>query len=385
MNKRKVCVITGTRAEYGLFYPIMKKILSSNDLELQLIATTMHLSEEFGSTYKQIEQDGFVINEKIENLLGSDSKSSVAKSTGLATILLSDALNRLQPDLVLLLGDRYETHAAATTAMLMNIPIAHIHGGEITEGAVDEQIRHSITKMSYLHFPSTKIYADRIIQMGEDASRVIVSGAPGIDNIMNMKLLSKTELEEDLNWKFGKRSALFTYHPVTLENSDVNSEIETMFKSLRQADINVLFTYANADDSGRLINQKIEEFCQENENKYKVVKSLGQLRYLSAMKHIDVLIGNTSSGIIEAASFQKPVVNIGDRQKGRLQSGNVIDCTIPMLDEAIFEVLSSAFQRKCKTQKNIYGEGRASEVIVETLSNIELGLVKHFVDLDGLL
>jgi len=380
MNKRKICVVTGTRAEYGLFYPIMKKILSSNDLELQLVATTMHLSEEFGSTYKQIEKDGFIINEKIENLLGSDSKSSIAKSTGLATILLSDALNRLQPDLMLLLGDRYETHAAATTAMLMNIPIAHIHGGEITEGAVDEQIRHSITKMSYLHFPSTKTYADRIMQMGEDSSRVFVSGAPGIDNIMNMKLLSQTELEEDLNWKFGKKSALFTYHPVTLEDSDVNNEIDTIFESLRQADLNVLFTYANADDCGRLINQRIEAFCQENKNKYKVVKSLGQLRYLSAMKYVDILIGNTSSGIIEAASFYRPVVNIGDRQKGRLQSGNVVDCTIATLSESIDEALSSEFEYKCKNIKNVYGNGRSSDNIIQVLRNAQLSNTKKFVD-----
>lgn len=381
--KRKVCVVTGTRAEYGLFYPIMKKIQNSDQLELQLIATTMHLSEEFGSTYKQIEKDGFVIDEKIENLLASDTKSAIAKSTGLATILLSDAFNRLQPDVVLLLGDRYETHAAATTAMLMNIPIAHIHGGEITEGAVDEQIRHSITKMSYLHFTSTEVYRQRVIQMGEDPSRVFNSGAPGIDNIMNLELLSKTELESDLHWKFGENSALFTYHPVTLENGNIHDELSKIFSVLKQSGLNILFTYANADDNGRVINQKIEEFCQRNPNKYKVVKSLGQLRYLSAMKYVDLLIGNTSSGIIEAASFQKPVVNIGDRQKGRLQSGNVIDCKIDTLQSAIEQSLSEEFQNKCKTITNIYGNGNASDIIVNVLSNIELSVIKKFVDMDN--
>ncbi len=382
MSKRKVCVVTGTRAEYGLFYPIMKKIQDSNKLELQLIATTMHLSEEFGSTYKQIEKDGFIIDEKIENLLASDTKSSIAKSTGLATILLSDAFNKLQPDVVLLLGDRYETHAAATTAMLMNIPIAHIHGGEITEGAVDEQIRHSITKMSYLHFTSTETYRQRIIQMGEDSSKVFTSGAPGIDNIINLELLPKTELEDSLNWKLGESSALFTYHPVTLDNNDINDEINHIFAAIEQTDLNVLFTYANADDNGRVINQKIETFCQENPRKYKVVKSLGQLRYLSAMKYVNLLIGNTSSGIIEAASFQKPVVNIGNRQKGRLQSGNVIDCSIETLKNAIKQALSKEFQNSCKTFKNVYGNGNATDTIVDVLSNVEISVVKKFIDME---
>ena len=383
MSKRKVCVVTGTRAEYGLFYPIMKKIQASDQLELQLIATTMHLSEEFGSTYRQIEKDGFIIDEKIENLLATDTKSAIAKSTGLATILLSDAFNRLQPDIVLLLGDRYETHAAATTAMLMNIPIAHIHGGEITEGAVDEQIRHSITKMSTIHFTSTEKYRQRIIQMGEDPSRVFTSGAPGIDNIVNLELLSKPELEDDLNWKFSESSALFTYHPVTLDNSNIIDEIDQIFTTLEKSNLNILFTYANADDNGRVINQKIEAFCQTAPAKYKVVKSLGQLRYLSAMKHVNILVGNTSSGIIEAASFKKPVVNIGERQKGRLQSGNVIDCSLQTLQSAIEQALSDEFQERCKRCNNIYGSGNANDMIVDILSNIKLSVVKKFVDRDS--
>jgi len=382
MSKRKICVVTGTRAEYGLFYPIMKKIQASDKLELQLIATTMHLSEEFGNTYKQIEKDGFIINEKIENLLASDTKSSIVKSIGLATILLSDAFNRLQPDTVLLLGDRYETHAAATVSMLMNIPIAHIHGGELTEGAVDEQIRHAITKMSYIHFTSTEKYRQRIIQMGEDSSRVFTSGAPGIDNIMNLEFLSKTELEDDLRWEFGKNSALFTYHPVTLVNSDINDELDQIFTVLEKSSLNILFTYANADDNGRVINQKIEDFCQTNPTKYKVVKNLGQLRYLSTMKYIDILIGNTSSGIIEAASFQKLVINIGDRQKGRLQSGNVIDCCISRLENAIKQALSNVSQDNFKRFNNVYGDGNASDIIVDILSNTQLSVVKKFVDRD---
>ena len=380
MKKRKICVVTGTRAEYGLFYPILKKIQNSKKLELQLIVTTAHLSSEFGLTYKQIEKDGFFINNKIENLLSSDTKSSIAKSTGLATILLSDSFDRLQPDIVLLLGDRYETHSAATTAMLMNIPIAHIHGGEVTEGAVDEQIRHSITKMSYLHFCSTELYCKRIIQMGEDPSRVFNSGAPGIDNIVNLDLLSKDKLEENLDWKFSSKSALFTYHPVTLGKNDIPRDLKVILNVLIKTNINVLFTYANADNGGRFINQKIEEFCRLDPIKYKVVKSLGQLKYLSAMKHTDLLIGNTSSGIIEAASFGKPVVNIGDRQKGRLKGNNVIDCNLDTLESSINLAISGDFKEISQNTHNIYGVGIASDIILNELVEQEVFVTKKFID-----
>ncbi len=380
MNQRKVCVITGTRAEYGLFYPILKKIKDSKKLQLQLIATTAHLSGEFGLTYKQIEKDGFFIDDKIENLLSSDEKSSVAKSTGLAIILLSESLDRLQPDIVLLLGDRYETHAAATTAMLMNIPIAHIHGGELTEGAVDEQIRHSITKMSYLHFCSTEASRQRVIQMGEDQVRVFNSGAPGIDNILNLKLLSKVRLEKELNWKLTSKSALFTYHPVTLEDGDVVSDLEAILNILTISNLNILFTYANADKGGRVINRRLEEFCKTNPLKYKVVKNLGQIRYLSTMKHVDLLIGNSSSGIIEAASFKKPVVNIGERQKGRLRGVNIIDCDINTLEGSIIVAISSNFSKKNKNMKNIYGNGSAANTIVDKLINQPISIVKTFID-----
>ena len=382
MSRRKVCVVTGTRAEYGLLYPILKEIESREELLLQLVVTTAHLSDEFGSTYKKIEEDGFFINEKIENLLSSDSKRSIAKSTGLATILLSDSFSRIEPDVVLLLGDRFETHAAATTAMLMNIPIAHIHGGEITEGAVDEQIRHSITKMSYLHFCSTEVYRNRIIQMGEDPLRVFNTGAPGIDNILNFKLLSKDVLEEQLKWKFPIKCCLFTYHPVTLANDDLKRDLSIIFDVLLDSDIGVLFTYANADSGGRIINKKIEEFCKLAPTKYKVVKNLGQLRYLSAMKHVDFLIGNTSSGIIEAGSFSKPVVNIGNRQSGRLKGINVIDCKINELSESIRLALSNNFIIKCQNQRNIYGIGDASTSIVNELIRQQPSVVKKFMDIE---
>ena len=381
MTKRKVCVVTGTRAEYGLLYPVLKEIQARKELSLQLVATTAHLSNEFGLTYRQIEEDGFNIDEKIDNLLSSDTKSSIAKSTGLATMLLADSFEKLDPDVVLLLGDRFETHAAATTALLMNIPIAHIHGGEITEGAVDEQIRHSITKMSQLHFCSTEAYRQRVIQMGEDPSKVFNTGAPGIDNIVNLDLLSKDDLEKQLDWKFTQKCALFTYHPVTLINDDLKKDLSIIFDVLVDSEISVLFTYANADSGGRIINKKIEEFCKLDPNKYKVVKSLGQLRYLSAMKHVDLLIGNTSSGIIEAASFDKPVVNIGDRQSGRLKGINVIDCKIKDLSKSIELALSSGFIIKCQNQQNIYGTGNASISIVNELISQPLSVVKKFVDI----
>jgi len=333
--KRKVCVVTGARSEYGLFYPILCRIQASKYLELQLVATTMHLSDEFGLTYRKIEADGFSIDEKIENLLSSNGKTAIAKSTGMATILLSDAFVRLQPDIVLLLGDRFETHAAATTAMLMHIPIAHIHGGEVTEGAIDDQIRHSITKMASLHFTSTEEYRNRVIQLGEQPTTVFCTGAPGIDNILHMELLDKQSLEKQIEWKITSPTALFTFHSETLSNIDITVQIERVLQAIKGSGVNVLFTYANADNGGKIINTAIEHFAAQDKGKYRVIKSLGQLKYLSALKFIDFLIGNTSSGIIEAASFQKPVINIGNRQKGRLQSGNVIDCNINTVESAI--------------------------------------------------
>ncbi|MFT6906214.1 MAG: GDP/UDP-N,N'-diacetylbacillosamine 2-epimerase (hydrolyzing) [Oleiphilaceae bacterium] len=378
---RKVCVVTGTRAEYGLLKPIMEKITNSVYLELQLVVTTMHLSEEFGLTYKQIEKDGFSIDEKIENLLAIDSKTAMAKSSGLAIILMSDVLTRLRPDIVLLLGDRYETHAVATTAMLMNVPIAHVHGGELTEGAVDEQIRHSITKMAYLHFTSTEEYRNRVIQLGEDPKRVFCTGAPGIDNIFKMSLQDEETLEQQLKWEINSPTALFTFHSETLSTFDMKVQIERILQAIEVSGINVLFTYANADDGGRAINCAIEKFVDKNKKKYCVVKSLGQVKYLSAMKHVSLVIGNTSSGIIEAASFHKPVVNIGHRQQGRLQSGNVINCNIENIPNAITKALNDNFSHQCKKTINLYGKGNAAEQIVEQLELQQFDCVKRFYDL----
>jgi GDP/UDP-N,N'-diacetylbacillosamine 2-epimerase (hydrolysing) len=370
---RKICVVTGSRADYGLFYPILIKIKESRMLDLQLITSSSHHSSELGSTYKIIEEDGFVIDKKINNLFLSDTSLSIAKSAAKALLLLSESFEELKPDLVLLLGDRYETHAAASSAMLMNIAIAHIHGGEITEGAVDEQIRHSITKMSYLHFCSTETYRLRVIQMGEDPIRVFNSGAPGIDNIVNLSLLTKSQLEDKLMWKMTSKCALFTYHPVTLEETDIEDDLASIFE--------VLATFnANADLGGKIINECIEKFCKLNPKKYKVVKNLGQVKYLSAMKHIDLLIGNSSSGIIEAASFKKAVVNIGNRQKGRLKGQNVIDCNIASLSKSIELALSNNFKDKINNIDNIYGAGKTADFIVEKLIKSPISVIKKFRD-----
>jgi GDP/UDP-N,N'-diacetylbacillosamine 2-epimerase (hydrolysing) len=380
MRNRKICVVTGSRAEYGLFYPILIKIQESTKLDLQLITTSSHHSIEFGQTYKQIEDDGFFIDEKIKNLCLTDSKSSIVQSAAKVTSLLSGSFEKLKPDLVLLLGDRYETHAAATAAMLMNIPIAHIHGGEITEGSVDEQIRHSITKMSYLHFCSTETYRQRVIQMGEDPIRVFNSGAPGIDNIFNLQLLTKSELEQELDWSFSSNCALFTYHPVTLENSDIENDLASILEILSNFNFNILFTYANADPGGRIINQGIEQFCRINSKKYKVVKNLGQVKYLSAMKYVDLIVGNSSSGIIEAASFKKVVVNIGRRQKGRLKGPNVIDCNINSLGESIELAISKNFRNTINNIDNIYGTGQSAAFVEEKLTKAPLSVIKKFRD-----
>ncbi len=381
MIERKVCVVTGSRSDYDLFFPVLKKIVASSSLKLQLIATSAHLSSKFGMTFKKIEEDGFFLDDKVDNLLEDDASYSIAKSTGLATMLLSDSFYKLKPDVILLLGDRFETHAAATCAMLMNIPIAHIHGGEITEGAIDEKIRHSITKMSALHFCSNEIYRQRIIQMGEDPKKVFNSGAPAIDNILNCALLSIEQLEVDLNFTFHNyKTALITFHPETLSMNNLVDELDKMFAILVGSKLNIIFTYANADSGGRVINEMIEVFCKSDISKYKVYKNLGRIKYLSLMSHVDLLIGNTSSGIIEAASFTKPVVNIGNRQKGRIRNLNVVDSDMANLKNSISLALSREFANKIHGVKNIYGDGLASEIIVKQLEEQELSVSKVFID-----
>jgi UDP-hydrolysing UDP-N-acetyl-D-glucosamine 2-epimerase len=373
---RKIAVVTGSRAEYGLLYWIMKGIQKDPELELQVIATGMHLSPEFGLTVTEIEKDGFPIAEKVEILLSSDTEVAISTSMGLGVIGFARAYERLKPDVLVVLGDRFEILSAVASAVPFRIPIAHIHGGESTEGAMDESFRHAITKMSHLHFPATQHYADRIIQMGESPERVYCFGAPGLDNISKLSLLSQRELHRELEIPEDKELGVVTYHPVTLEKYTAEFQISVLLEAIQNfSSIYWVFTSSNADTGGRIITQRINEFVRENPDKGKVFASLGQLKYLSLLKHATVMVGNSSSGLTEAPSFELPVVNIGDRQKGRIRAANVID--VPLWEEgeivsAINKAISKDFRDSLKELKNPYGDGNVSVRIIEVLKNVQL-------------
>ena len=386
MKHRKVCVVTGTRAEYGLLRWVMEEIRESASLELQVIATGMHLSPEFGLTYRDIEADGFRIDRKLEMLLSADTPSAISKSMGVAMIGFADAYDQLRPDLLLLLGDRYEILAAATAALITRVPIAHLHGGETTEGAFDEAIRHSITKMSHLHFVAAEEYRNRVIQLGEHPDRVFQVGGLGIDNIKRLPLLSREALEEALNFSLGERNLLITFHPVTLEQNSLVQQMNELLTALKlQERTKLIFTMPNADTEGRVLFGMIEEFVRQNTERAKAFTSLGQLRYLSCLQHVDAVIGNSSSGLSEAPSFRIGTVNIGDRQKGRLKADSVIDCNPEQKSilGALQHLYSPAFQQKLKIILNPYGEGGASKAIVKQLelSRFDGLLKKRFHDL----
>lgn len=384
---KKIGIITGTRAEYGLLKPLINKIIKDDALELQLFVTGMHLSPEFGLTYKQIEEDGYPIAEKIETLLSSDTTIGVNKSIGLGIMSFSEAYMRQKPDIIVVLGDRYETLAAVIAAMISRIPIAHIHGGEKTEGAVDDAIRHSITKMSYLHFTSTEIYRNRVIQLGEHPERVFNVGAIGIENIKNIELYTKEQLEDKINFKFDKPVALVTFHPVTLEKATAKEQFSNLLAALEdEKQLNIIFTKANADTDGRVINQMIDEYVEKHSGRCKAFVSMGQQNYLSAMRYSCMVIGNSSSGIIETPSFGIPTVNIGDRQKGRVMPQSVINCRDNTKDilEAIRLGLSDQFREEIKYCNNPYEQEGTSkrilEVIKQSLSNQIITLKKGFYD-----
>ena len=371
---KKVLVVTGTRAEYGLLRWVIDGIAKSNLLELQLCTTGMHLSPEFGLTYKEIEADGYQIDSKIEMLLSADTPSAITKSMGLGLIGFADELNRLKPDLILILGDRYEIMCAGMAATVARIPIAHLHGGEATEGCIDEAIRHSITKMSHLHFVASEKYRKRVIQLGENPNRVFCVGGLGIDNILKLNLLSKQELEDSLDFKLSVKSMLVTFHPVTLEGNTSGDQMRELLASLSEfKDYKIIFTMPNADTDGREIFKLIESFCLDNHN-CRACTSLGQLRYLSCLKYVDIVVGNSSSGLAEVPSFKIPTVNIGDRQKGRLKAGSVIDCSPKknQITSAINRAVSLDFKESCKVIKNPYGKGGASQKIVQTIESITL-------------
>lgn len=377
---KKIAVFTGTRAEYGLLYWLLKDIQAHPSLELQLLVSAMHLSPEFGMTYKQIESDGFQITEKVEMLLSSNSAVGTVKSIGLGVIGFADALDRMKPDLLIVLGDRFEALAAAQAAMILRIPIAHIHGGEITEGAYDDAIRHAITKLSLLHFTSTDIHRNRVIQLGEHPSRVFNVGAVGLDHLVRTQLMSIKELSTSLDFNLIKPYFLVTYHPVTAASEPAKESFINLLQALDQfPDHQVILTYPNADDGGREIIPLLEEYASKQPERVLAIPSLGQKRYLSAVKHAQAVVGNSSSGIIEVPSFKIPTINIGERQRGRMAAKSVISC--PPTTQAISKALSSGLKNDFSKVTNPYGKGQASEAILREVLKADLSAIKSFYDL----
>ena len=371
---KKICFITGTRAEYGLLSPLIKIINSDNDMSAQLIITGSHLSPEFGFTKKKIDFSIVDSYEEIEILLSSDSAIGITKAMGLALISAGEVFKRLNPDLIIVIGDRYEMLPFVSAALICKIPIAHLHGGELTEGAFDDSIRHAITKMSHLHFTSSEIYSKRIIRMGEPPEHVYNVGAIGLDSIKAMDFLNKEQLENELDLKFARNNYLITYHPVTLENISTEKQLENLLNILDTLnDTMIIFTKANADTSGRKINMLLKEFVNKNFHKARLFDSLGTKRYLSVMKIVDAVVGNSSSGIIEAPFFNKPVIDIGDRQKGRLDSECIIHCGYSQdeINKAFKSLKSTEFINKLSKNVCPYGNGTAAEKIFQIIKNIE--------------
>lgn len=381
---KKICVVTGTRAEYGLLRWVMEGIRQSPVLKLQLIATGMHLSPEFGLTVNAIEEDGFHVDRRVEMLLSSDTAVGITKSMGLGMVGFADALAELNPDLMVLLGDRYELLSGAAAAMIARIPIAHLHGGETTQGAFDEAIRHSITKMSHLHFVAAEEYRKRVIQMGEDPERVFNVGGLGIDNILRLKLLTREAIEKALDFKFRHRNLLITFHPVTLEHNTSAEQMDELLTALADLDdTGLIFTMPNADTEGRILLRKIEEFCRSHSNA-RAYSSLGQLLYLSCIQQVDGVVGNSSSGLIEVPSFKKGTINIGDRQKGRLRATSVIDCEpeYEKIHAAFLRLFSLEFKKQLLICNNPYGKGGASKAVIKIIETMpfENLLKKSFYD-----
>ena len=373
MAKRKICVVTGTRAEYGLLRWVIDGIAKSPVLELQLIATGMHLSPEFGLTVQEIEADGHRIDRKVEMLLSSDTPVGITKSMGLGMIGFADALSELQPDLLLVLGDRFETFAAASAALIARIPIAHIHGGELTEGAFDDAIRHSITKIAHLHFVAAEEYRQRVIQMGEHPDRVFLVGSLGVDAIKRLKLLSREELEESLDFKLGPRNLLITFHPVTLEHNTSAYPMGELLVALDELeDTNLIFTMPNADTDGRVLIQMIQDFCATRTHA-KAFTSLGQLRYFSCIQHVDGVVGNSSSGLLEVPSFNKGTVNIGDRQKGRIRSPSIIDCepSRQSIADAFHKLYAEEFRLTLRLASDSLYKVGSSDILVRQLEQMQ--------------
>lgn len=392
MSKCNIMIVTTGRADYGLLYPLIQKVSESNFCELHLIATGTHLSPLHGKTIQLIENSGIKVTDKVEMTMKSDTEDAICSSISMGLLGFSKLFNKLSPDLLIVLGDRYELWSVCMAAVIHKIPIAHIHGGEATFGIIDDPIRHSVTKMSAFHFASIDLYAKRIIQMGENPKRVFVVGAIGLDNIKTIPLMTRKELSEYAGIDFEKKIALMTYHPVTLDSYDsAEKQIQEVLNALIKTDLLVLMTMPNSDTSGKAIYQKIEHCSQQYPEKFRLVKNLGQKGYLSAMKYAKLMIGNSSSGIIESASFKLPVVNIGDRQGGRFKPSNVIDCICSRdaITDAIDKALSDEFNRSIFQLKNPYGDGNTSLRIMKVLESIDLKnksqlIKKGFYDLNDL-
>lgn len=384
---RKIAVVTGTRAEYGLLKGLLQEIKEDAELLLQLIVTGMHLSPEFGLTYQLIEQDGFQIDAKVEMLLSSDTGVGVAKSVGVGVLGFTDAFERLKPDIIILLGDRFEILAAAQVALFLKIPIAHIHGGELSFGALDDNIRHCITKMSHLHFTAAKSYQKRVIQMGEQPEFVFCSGAPGVERFKKIDFLNQAVLEKALDFKFKQPTFLITYHPTTLAMETLEKDIDALFMALDAfPEAQILITKANADEAGRFINRRIDQYVNEKSSHVKAFMNLGETYYPSVMRLCDVVIGNSSSAIIEAPSLHVPTVNIGCRQAGRLQANSIINCQtdVQSIQDAIKKALSNVFKDIVKNTVSPYDCANTAKTIKDTIKKINLKTLpkKVFYDLE---
>ncbi|MDD3137790.1 MAG: UDP-N-acetylglucosamine 2-epimerase [Lachnospiraceae bacterium] len=390
---KRICILTATRAEYGLLKNIILKLQKTDEFKVNVVATGMHLSSDFGLTYQEIEQDGIILDKKIDILMSSDSKSAISKTMGLALIQFANYFEESKPDILMVLGDRYETLAVCIAAMNQQIPIVHLYGGETTEGAVDEAIRHAITKLSYLHFTSTEEYRKRVIQLGEAPERVFCVGAMGIENIMSESLMSLKELEESIGFSLDNKYAVVTFHPVTLEDGNEEEQINELFGAfdeiLGQEEIfdSLIITKANADTGGRIINKLIDKYAEKHPKQIFSIESLGMRRYLSALKYCTMVIGNSSSGLVEAPSFGIPTINIGDRQKGRIKSDSVFDCHPQKNDivKTIRYALSMEGQEIVRKSKNPYGDGITSDKIVDDLQKVfeqkDIDLKKKFYDI----
>lgn len=385
---RKICVLTGTRAEYGLLRGLLHAIQANKDAELQLLVTNMHLDSRFGNTYQEIENDGFNIDRKIYCL--DENEPITARSTinAMSKVMngVACALLELSPDIIVLLGDRYEVMAAATAAMILRIPIAHIHGGELTEGAYDDSIRHAVTKMSNLHFTSTEIYRKRVIQMGEDPGSVFNVGSLGVENIFKLKLFSRSQIETILNFKIDDKTILVTLHPTTRGASSTESLIENFLSVLEERqDLRIIFTMPNSDEGRDIIAKKIMEFVRHNDLRSIVFASLGVVRYLSVMRCVSAVVGNSSSGILEAPSFGIPTLDIGDRQTGRVTAKSVYHCDSDYnsIQKGLSNVLSEPFKSAACDVQNPYYKPNVAKSIMNELMTVDLNklIKKHFFDL----